>query len=303
MKSEQSFRKKSYQRHAEFYPSRHNSETNKVDLEKVFFDKSVDRWRHERMYQMVDPLIEADEKTIWLTVGDGRFGKDARYLLDKGAEVHASDISDSLLEISHKAGYLTQYSAENAEDLSFKDNRFDYTLCKESYHHFPRPMVALYEMLRVSRKGVFLIEPNDIYIESNCMARAFWQFKNTIKSILGKPPNKKHDFEEVGNYLFRVSKREIEKVALGLNLKYIAIRLLNDVYLPDAGKEKLGDRGPIFKKLNRLILLTNIMCRLGLMQYNMIGIAIFKEAPPEEIKNRLLIHGFEFIELPDNPFL
>jgi len=266
MSSDPIFQERSYQRHADYYPSLHNSNGEATDLENVFNNTSVDRWRHERMYQMINPLIEDNDKATWLTVGDGRFGKDAKYLLDKGADAHASDISDALLKKSHEAGYLPKYSEENAEALSFKDCHFDYTFCKESYHHFPRPMVAVYEMLRVSKKGIFLIEPNDIHVDSGCLARAFWQCKNTLKSILGKPLNKKHNFEEVGNYLFSVSQREIEKVAMGLNYKYVAFKYLNDVYLPGAGSEPLSDNGPFLKKFNRLITMVNTLCKLGFMQ-------------------------------------
>lgn len=40
-----------------------------------------------------------------------------------------------------------------------QDDAFDYVLCKDSYHHMPRPMIALYQMLRVARRAVVLIEP------------------------------------------------------------------------------------------------------------------------------------------------
>jgi SAM-dependent methyltransferase len=40
------------------------------------------------------------------------------------------------------------FQKENAEQLSFEDESFDFVLCKEAYHHFPRPMIALYEMIR-----------------------------------------------------------------------------------------------------------------------------------------------------------
>lgn len=55
----------------------------------------------------------------------------------------------------------SNYSVENAESLSFRDNEFEVAFCKEAYHHFPRPFLALYEMLRVASKAVVLAEPND----------------------------------------------------------------------------------------------------------------------------------------------
>ncbi|WP_158308790.1 methyltransferase domain-containing protein [Desulfocurvibacter africanus] len=76
--------------------------------------------------------------------------------------------------------FIPEYSVENAEKLSFANGSYDYLLCKEAFHHFPRPMIALYEMLRVARKGIVLIEPND---------------------------NGADGFEECGNYVYSLSRR------------------------------------------------------------------------------------------------
>ena len=124
--------------------------------------KTVDFWRHERMYSCLSPILSSYPSSSWLTVGDGRYGTDANYILSKGEkDVLATDISDTYLKIAYEEGFINKYKVENAEQLSFSNDSFDFVLCKESYHHFPRPMVALYEMIRVARKGVILIEPQD----------------------------------------------------------------------------------------------------------------------------------------------
>ena len=40
------------------------------------------------------------------------------------------------------------------------DNSVDFVQCKESFHHFPRPMVSFYEMMRVARYGVLCASPS-----------------------------------------------------------------------------------------------------------------------------------------------
>ena len=52
-----------------------------------------------------------------------------------------TDISSNLLKEAKDIGYISKYKQENAESLSFQDDEFDYVFCKESYHHFPRPMM------------------------------------------------------------------------------------------------------------------------------------------------------------------
>ena len=68
--------------------------------------------------------------------------------------IAATDIAEVLLKEAKEEGYIKAYSKENAESLSFADNEFDFVFCKESYHHFPRPMIALYEILRVVKRGL-----------------------------------------------------------------------------------------------------------------------------------------------------
>lgn len=73
-------------------------------------------------------------------------------------------------------GYIYNYSKENLESLSFNNESFDFVLCKESFHHLPRPYIGLYEMLRVSKIGVVLLEPYDREINASLMMK----FLNTF---------------------------------------------------------------------------------------------------------------------------
>ena len=74
-------------------------------------------------------------------------------------EVIASDLNNDFLSISLEMVIVNQIAAENAEKLSFNDNSIDYLLCKESYHHFPRPFMAFYEMIRVAKQGIVILKP------------------------------------------------------------------------------------------------------------------------------------------------
>ena len=56
------------------------------------------------------------------------------------------------------------YEIENMEALSYKSSSFDLVFVKEALHHVPRPILGLYEMLRVAKKAVIFIEPGETFI-------------------------------------------------------------------------------------------------------------------------------------------
>jgi len=302
MSSTTNFQDKSYKQHSEHFKE-YTQNGEKAAHAKTWFEKdTVDAWRHQRMYQVLDPILVTEPQAKWLTVGDGRYGKDAKYITEKGCDALATDISVHLLKDAKDLGYITKYKVENAESLSFQDSAFDYVFCKESYHHFPRPMLALYEMLRVAKSGVLLIEPNDAYIINRYSAILFRNLKNIIKFFLGKEINK-HSFEESGNYMFSISRREIEKVALGLNYKTVAFKGINDAYFSGVEYEKMSDKGPLQKKVIRLINIANFLCKLGFLDYGILASIIFKKELSKELLQQLIDEGYEIIQLPDNPYI
>lgn len=296
------FQNKSYLQHSDHFKE-YTQDGEKAAQAKTWFEKdTVDAWRHQRMYQALDPILTTEPSMKWLTVGDGRYGKDAKYIIEKGCDALATDISEYLLKEANAYGYIKNYKVENAESLSFKDSEFDFIFCKESYHHFPRPMVALYEMLRVAKTGVILVEPNDPYITDKFSNLFFRNFKNTVKYLLGKK-NSKHSFEESGNYVFSISKREIEKVALGLNYKIVAFKEINDAYVTGVEYEKLADKGPLQKKVKMLIYIRNFLAKIGLSNYGLLASIIFKNTPSNDLLQKLDSGGYKIVQLPENPYI
>src|SRR5690349_3946690 len=136
----------------------------RITIKNTWFDEStVDYWRHHRMIEPLLPLLKKFPDSKWLTVGDGRFGLDAIRLkkLQPSIDILPTDIAPGLLKEAKKMNLIKDYREENAEALSFAADEFDFAFCKEAYHHFPRPYIALYEMLRVAKRAVILIEPNE----------------------------------------------------------------------------------------------------------------------------------------------
>ena len=264
---------------------------------------TFDRWRHSRMYKLLLPLIKGYENENWLTVGDGRFGTDANALIAMGVrEVHCSDISDKLLKIGAREGFINDYSAQNAESLTFNDGSFDFVLCKEAYHHFPRPHVALHEMFRVCQKAVVLIEPRDHYIDKGALQ---WIFDGLLKLIKSTSFNT-YSFESIGNFVFSLSERECEKFLLGMNKRFVAFNEMNDIYEPGVEFIAINDTDKTQRlrvtKLKFKLMLMDIFAKLGFFKPRLVFAILFKTQPDEITIKNLLRHGWRVKELPLNPY-
>ena len=246
----------SYQRHEKHYYEHAAGGEKKQHAKTWLLQDTVGTWYHARMYGLLDPLLAAYPEADWLTVGDARYGNDAHYIRQKGLKVLASDISDVLLKEGKTIGRIDDFRKENAEALSFSDREFDFVCCKESFHHFPRPMLALYEMLRVARKGVVLIEPIDRF------SNATW-FEKLLDKIRSKTrpfeKNPRYRFEESGNFVYSLSKREVEKVALAMNYKVVAFNCISNYYEKGIEAEKATRNSKLFKKVKRKIRLYDLL--------------------------------------------
>ena len=196
----------------------------------------VNFWRHTRLLSPVLEVLSAMKSNSWLTIGDGS-GTDAWMLLRTGfRSVLATDLDDTVLAETQRRGYINGFKVENAEALGFADESFDFVLCKESLHHMNRPYAAIYEMLRVAKYGIVIIEPQDPWIDWPCRT----------------DPTEPH-YEAVGNYVYQFSARELEKVAYGMNIAGVATKSLVDVYIPDCEFAFCTDTDPIWMETKKRV--------------------------------------------------
>lgn len=257
--------------------------------------ESIDNYRHARMLGMLaGELAAAYPGSSWLTVGDGHYGSDAMRLAQYGVRVHASSLTSATLAISYEHGWISEFSAQNAERLDFADSSFDFVLCKEAYHHFPRPPVAFYEMLRVARIAVVLIEPN------RQPSRPFGFLRSLVKRVTRRAIMA--EYEPSGNYIFRLSLQEIIEMSRALDIPAVAWRHYNDFYHPDLFREPVAtarERG-VFRAG---IFVQDILCRMRLLAFGGLSCAIFKAKPTVELSTRLIRRGMQLRCLPRNPYL
>jgi ubiquinone/menaquinone biosynthesis C-methylase UbiE len=299
------FKDISYFLHSQQYALDKDNELSSSQMSWLRRD-TVDYWRHHRMTEPVMPFAQHSPGSSWITFGDGRLGLDAQRLkgFESSINVLPTDISTLLLEKAKQLGLIENYSYENAENLSVEDDSYDYCFCKESFHHFPRPYIALYEMIRVARKAVILIEPADDY-KKPIPFLVLEGVKLWIKKNIGMPI--KHPdfyrFETSGNYVYTISHRDIEKVAAGLQLPMIGIKYFNDYYEEGVELSMANKSSKLFNRIKSKIKLLNVMCWFGLTTPTGMVAVIFKEVPSEKLINSLKINGFRLIDIPTNPYL
>jgi 2-polyprenyl-3-methyl-5-hydroxy-6-metoxy-1,4-benzoquinol methylase len=241
----------------------------------------------------------------WLTIGDNE-GFEASFLARKNQTAHASDISDTILREAEKEGLLSAYSKQNVEQIQFADSSFDYVLCKESVHHFPRPALGLYEMLRVCKKGVVLVaEPVDILSKMPTVLFLKNLLDTIHPSLIGKVWKNRFSFESVGNYVYKLSEREIEKLSMGIGLPCIAFRGQHPIFnfWGIKGILDIPRNAKAYKKAMHKNSVLNFFSKLGIIPYTSLSCILFKEAPGKDVVTALKRLRFKVETLPRNPYL
>ena len=92
------------------------------------------------------------------------------------------------------------YELANGEALPYASRSFDLVLCKESLHHLARPVLGLYEMLRVCRHRAVIVEPWDC-----ALLRGFERLGWTTRIERGQVGN----LSARDNHVYRFGRREL----------------------------------------------------------------------------------------------
>lgn len=281
-KVEQSYLRQAESEHQMALPSRYTR------------PNSVDNWRHTRMLDLTRPLWQSHPESRWITVGDGRYGSDAAYLHSNGVSVVATSLTDDRLKYAYEHGYIPAFQAENAERISIGNDAVDFVLCKEAYHHFPRPPVALYEMLRVASRAVVLIEPLD-------NPRALDGIKSLIKRVIRG--DRELQFEPSGNFLYRLNVRELGKLMTAMGGEVLAFKGINDFYHSRLGSHDAHEPTPGFLITRLGVAIQNWLSKVGLLGYGLGCVVIFKKQPESSTLESLQRAGYRIVDLPKNPYV
>jgi hypothetical protein len=170
-------------------------------------------------------------------------------------------------------------------------------------------------MLRVARRGVVLIEPDEspVFMGPRHLAKMMLKaalirlglggrFGDRSTSVIDCGVNW---YEEVGNFGYSITRREMERVALGLNLPHVAFRGLNDAYVPGVEDEPATEDSALFRRIRDEIATLDRAAERGLSRTRpkLLVAMIFKEALEPALRAALTAAGYEVRDLPRNPYL
>lgn len=296
--------KESYKRHQEWYNKHFPSNQSKTDMYRKVRQAGKDNvanWLQKIFFSCLDPLLHHKRRN-WLTVGDA-YGFDAQYIQNSNNIVLATDLNIDFLGVAVNEKIIEFCAAENAERLTFENDSFDYVLCKESYHHFPRPYAAVYEMLRVAKSAVVIIEPQDPITKMPLLLLIINLLAPNSK-LINKIWKNRFSYEPVGNFVYKVSEREFEKLAAGLGLPMIAFKKINpNFWFKNSEMVPANNKMKKFLSIKIKKNILDILVRLKIIPSQVLASIIFKEKPNEETVKLLKLTGYKLINISGNPYL
>jgi ubiquinone/menaquinone biosynthesis C-methylase UbiE len=164
--------------------------------------------------------IPSGGKTLVAACG---IGTDLHYLRQFHSSVYyMCDISASMVGLANANHPDARGNAADIETLPYADDCFDLVFVASSLHHLPRPYIGLYELMRVAKRAVIVVEPNDSLL-------------TRIASTMGLATV----VEQAGNYVYRFSREDFQHVARALFYKCLCRRLFA---IHRVAKTRLGFR-------------------------------------------------------------
>lgn len=120
--------------------------------------------------------------------------------------MYSTEISDALLAIAMKDQFILDYWVENTKNMSFEDNSFDFVFLQRILSSFSKTFNRFIWNVTGREKGCNFNNDNFLVKIIRSIIYAFLLMLSGI--------NKYEKFETVGNYIFTISERELNKIAI-----------------------------------------------------------------------------------------
>ncbi len=169
-------------------------------------------------------------------------------------------------------------------------------------HHLQRPYLAIYEMLRVARQGVVLVEPHyrfpsTIFAVMRQTIRRWFRREGTDTPVLLP----RMTYEECGNFLYRFNPYELTQCALAMGIPAVAFRFCHHY----GGCKDGTVRGDVaeqwFRRKQRAFAWKDRI--KGQQHRALVCFIFFKNGIDAALQRRLRWHGYHIPALKQSPAL
>lgn len=171
----------------------------------------------EKFYKKcISSFIENKDSSI-LICGGGEFDK--KCFIDLGY----TNVTVSNLDTRMKGNEYDPYSwsFQNAENLTYETDSFDYTVIHAAIHHSSSPHRVVTEMYRVAKKGTISFEARDSWtirlLEKINVSQTYEHAAVYFNDCEFGGVNNTH----IPNYVYRWTEREFEKTVNAFSPEYI----------------------------------------------------------------------------------
>lgn len=169
-------------------------ESGMSDVRISFYKETIDRW-------------VMDKNVNILVVGGGETDRDMLAELEF-INVIISNLDSRLLGDEFKP---YEWDYQDAENLTYRDNEFDFVIVHAALHHCRSPHRALLEMYRVAKTSLIAFESRDSLLMSFLEKTNITPSYEHIAVYCNNGQFGGVNNSNIPNYIFRWTEREIEK--------------------------------------------------------------------------------------------
>jgi hypothetical protein len=102
--------------------------------------------------------------------------------------------------------------------------------------------------------------------------------------------------------MYSISRREMDKVALGMDLPVVATKSISDAYYAGCEFQPASWRSPLYRRIRLRCALQDALAALSLHDRPLLMTVIFKQQPAAAVVDALSGRGWRVVALPRNPY-
>jgi SAM-dependent methyltransferase len=215
--------------------------------------------------------VGLDAKATVLVVGGMQ--EDAQVLRDCGFHsITLSNIQDVSNDLAPPADLPIR--ALDAEDIRLPDESYDVVMVHEVIHHCRSPHRALCELLRVARRVVIMMEPNDSgFMKLLCKLRFSLSFETFAvvdnDYVCGGVRN-----TPIPNYIYRWNEHEVHKVASSFLAEHTF-----DLHVYPYWDLNIDERGLAYREQTRISRITDFIGTTNFIRFLHVSQRILNRIP------------------------